>query len=113
MSKLRPVRASVVIAVPFSAQAGILKTIKGAVKQAILVDASVPLAATSAGGRRGCSGVGRFGGAAGAGLVPGVPVVSAFHNVSAEMLHDLTLTLDCDILICGDEQRRRRGCRPW
>src|SRR5258707_15608421 len=36
----------VVLAVPFSAQAGILKSIKPALKQGILVDASVPLAAT-------------------------------------------------------------------
>jgi NADPH-dependent F420 reductase len=94
----------VVIAVPFSAQAGILKTIKGAVKQAILVDASVPLAATLGG--RPTRMLGVWEGSAAqqaAGLVPGVPVVSAFHNVSAEMLHDLTLTLDCDILICGDD----------
>jgi len=94
----------VVIAVPFSAQAGILKTIKSAVKQAILVDASVPLAAEVGG--RPTRMLGVWEGSAAqqaAGLVPGVPVVSAFHNVSAEMLHDLTLTLDCDILICGDE----------
>jgi NADPH-dependent F420 reductase len=37
------------------------------------------------------------------GLVPGVPVVSAFHNVSAEMLNDLSMRLDCDILISGDD----------
>jgi len=94
----------VVIAVPFSAQAGILKTIKSAVKQAILVDASVPLAAEVGG--RPTRMLGVWEGSAAqqaAGLVPGVPVVSAFHSVSAEMLHDLTLTLDCDILICGDE----------
>src|SRR5262245_36555767 len=40
----------VVLAVPFSAQAGILKSIKPALKNAILVDASVPLAA-EVGGR--------------------------------------------------------------
>ncbi|HXJ02711.1 MAG TPA: hypothetical protein VNH44_15930 [Micropepsaceae bacterium] len=38
-----------------------------------------------------------------AGLVPGVAVVSAFHNLSAEMLHDLDMSLDCDILVCGDD----------
>jgi len=36
-------------------------------------------------------------------LVPGVPVVSAFHNVSADVLQDLSATPDCDILICGDD----------
>ena len=40
----------VVLAVPFSAQAGIVKSIKPALKSAIVVDATVPLAA-SVGGR--------------------------------------------------------------
>jgi NADPH-dependent F420 reductase len=94
----------VILAVPFSAQAGILKSIKGALKQAILVDASVPLAATIGGRPTRMLGVWEGSGAQqAAGLVPGIPVVSAFHNVSAEMLHDLSLTLDCDILICGDD----------
>ena len=94
----------VVLAVPFSAQAGILKSIKGALKNAILVDASVPLAATIGG--RPTRMLGVWEGSAAqqaAGLVPGVPVVSAFHNLSAEMLHDFSLQLDCDILICGDD----------
>ena len=30
-------------------------------------------------------------------------MVSAFHNVSAEVLNDLSATPDCDILICGDD----------
>jgi NADPH-dependent F420 reductase len=94
----------VVLAVPFAAQAGILKTIKPALKNAILVDASVPLAAEVGG--RPTRMLGVWEGSAAqqaAGLVPGVPVVSAFHNLSAEMLHDLGMTLDCDILICGDD----------
>jgi NADPH-dependent F420 reductase len=94
----------VVLAVPFPAEAGILKTIKPALKSAILVDASVPLAA-SIGGRPTRMLSVWEGSAAqqAAGLVPGVPVVSAFHNLSAEMLHDLNQPLDGDILICGDD----------
>jgi NADPH-dependent F420 reductase len=94
----------VVLAVPYSAQAGVLKSIKGALKQAILVDATVPLAATVGG--RPTRMLGVWEGSAAqqaAGLVPGVPVVSAFHNLSAEMLHDFATTLDCDVLICGDD----------
>ena len=95
---------TVVLAVPFSAQAGILKAIKPALKNAILVDASVPLAATIGGRPTRLLGVWEGSAAQqAAGLVPGVPVVSAFHNVSAEMLHDLNQKLDCDILICGDD----------
>ncbi len=94
----------VVLAVPFSAQAGILKAIKPALKSAILVDATVPLAATVGG--RPTRMLGVWEGSAAqqaAGLLPGVPVVSAFHNISAEMLHDFALQLDSDILICGDD----------
>jgi NADPH-dependent F420 reductase len=29
--------------------------------------------------------------------------VAAFHNVSADVLQDLSATPDCDILICGDD----------
>ena len=94
----------VVLAVPFAAQAGILKTIKPVLKTAILLDASVPLAAEVGG--RPTRMLGVWEGSAAqqaAGLVPGLPVVSAFHNVSAEMLHDLNMRLDCDILISGDD----------
>ncbi len=93
-----------VLAVPFSAQAGILKSIKPALKSAILVDATVPLAASVGGRPTRMLGVWEGSAAqAAASLVPGVPVVSAFHNLSAEMLHDFSLTLDCDILMCGDD----------
>ena len=35
-------------------------------------------------------------------FVPGVPVVAAFHALSAEALAKLDHPLDCDALICGD-----------
>lgn len=94
----------VVLAVPFSAQAGILKSIKPTLKHAILVDTSVPLAATIGGRPTRMLGIWEGSAAQQAqGLIPGVPVVSAFHNVSAEMLNDLSMRLDCDILISGDD----------
>ena len=94
----------VILAVPFSAQAAILKSIKPSLKTAILVDATVPLAATVGGRPTRMLGVWE-GSAAQAAReqVPGVPVVSAFHNVSADVLQDLSATPDCDILICGDD----------
>ncbi len=94
----------VVLAVPFPAQAGILKTIKSAMTRKVLVDATVPLAA-SIGGRATRMILLWEGSAAQAAqaLLPGVTVLSAFHNVSAEVLSDLSATPDCDILICGDD----------
>ena len=94
----------VVLAVPFSAQATILKTIRPSLKTAILVDATVPLAATVGGRATRLLGVWEGSAAQAArDLLPGVPVVSAFHNVSAEILQDLAAKPDCDILICGDD----------
>ena len=94
----------VILAVPFSAQAAILKSIKPALKTAILVDATVPLAATVGGRPTRMLGVWEGSAAQAAReLLPGVPVVSAFHNVSADVLQDLSATPDCDILICGDD----------
>jgi NADPH-dependent F420 reductase len=94
----------VILAVPFSAQAAILKSIKPALKTAILVDTTVPLAATLGGRPTRMLGVWEGSAAQAAReLVPGVPVVSAFHNVSADVLQDLSATPDCDILICGDD----------
>ena len=93
-----------ILAVPFSAQAAILKSIKPALKTAILVDTTVPLAATVGGRPTRMLGVWEGSAAQAAReLVPGVPVVSAFHNVSADVLQDLSATPDCDILICGDD----------
>lgn len=98
-------RATIVIlAVPFSAQAAILKSIKPSLKSAILVDATVPLAATVGGRPTRLLGVWEGSAAQAAReLLPGVPVVSAFHNVSADVLKDLSARPDCDILICGDD----------
>lgn len=94
----------VILAVPFSAQAAILKTIRPALKTAILVDATVPLAATVGGKPTRLLGVWEGSAAQAAReLLPGVPVVSAFHNVSADILQDLSAKPDCDILICGDD----------
>jgi NADPH-dependent F420 reductase len=94
----------VVLTVPLSAHVETLKAIRGALAPgAILVDATVPLE-IAIGGR-----ISRMltlwdGSAAqqAARLLPGVPVVAAFHALSAEALAKLDHPLDCDTLICGD-----------
>ena len=96
----------VVLAVPFPAQAGILKSIRDSLKDSILVDTTVPLAATVGGKATRLLGVWQGSAAAQAReLAPaGTRVVAAFHNVSAEVLQDLSVTPDCDILVCGDDK---------
>ena len=44
-----------------------------------------------------------------ASLVPRtVRVVSAFNNVSAELLNNLSRDVDCDILVCGDDAEAKK-----
>jgi 8-hydroxy-5-deazaflavin:NADPH oxidoreductase len=94
----------VVLTVPLSAQVETLKSIRASIAPgAILVDTTVPLE-VSIGGRLSRTLTLWDGSAAqqAARLVPGVPVVAAFHALSAEALAKLDHALDCDALICGD-----------
>ena len=94
----------VVLTVPLSAQVETLKSIRGSLAPgAILVDATVPLE-VAIGGRVSRT-VALWDGSAAqqaARLLPGVPVVAAFHALSAEALAKLDHPLDCDALMCGD-----------
>lgn len=94
-----------VLTVPFESQAALLKQLKPAIAAgSILVDCTVPLAA-GIGGRASRT-IGVWQGSAAqqaAELVPkGVRVVSAFHNVSAELLNGDD-SLDCDVIVCSDD----------
>lgn len=103
----------VVLTVPFEVQAEMLKHIKSALRPGqILVDATVPLAA-SVGGRP-TRALGVWQGSAAqqaAELAPeGVFVVAAFHNVSAELLHHEG-PVDCDVIVCSDDQQAAQRIR--
>jgi NADPH-dependent F420 reductase len=93
------------LTVPFEAQATLIKQLKPAMTDgSILIDATVPLAA-SVGGRASRT-LGVWQGSAAqqaAELVPkGVSLVAAFHNVSAEMLNS-DAPLDCDVIVCSND----------
>ncbi|MGA3104177.1 MAG: NADPH-dependent F420 reductase [Terriglobales bacterium] len=96
-----------VLTVPFEGQAALLKQLKPAIRPgSILIDATVPLAA-SIGGRASRT-LGVWQGSAAqqtAELVPkGVSVVAAFQNVSAEILNsDTNEYIDCDVIVCSDD----------
>jgi NADPH-dependent F420 reductase len=103
----------VVLTVPFEVQAEMLKHIKPALRPGqILVDTTVPLAA-SIGGRPTRS-LGVWQGSAAqqaAELAPeGVAVVAAFHNVSAELLHQAG-PVDCDVIVCSDDKQAAQRIR--
>jgi 8-hydroxy-5-deazaflavin:NADPH oxidoreductase len=94
-----------VLTVPFEGQAALLKHLKPAIRPgSILIDATVPLAA-SVGGRASRT-IGVWQGSAAqqtAELVPkGVSVVAAFHNLSADVLNG-DADVDCDVIVCSDD----------
>jgi NADPH-dependent F420 reductase len=93
------------LTVPFEGQAALLKQLKTAIRPgSILIDATVPLAA-SVGGRASRT-IGVWQGSAAqqtAELVPkGVSVAAAFHNVSADILNS-DQDVDCDVIVCSDD----------
>lgn len=93
------------LTVPFEGQAGLVKQLKPVITAgSILIDATVPLAA-SLGGRASRT-LGVWQGSAAeqtAELVPkAVSVVAAFHNLSADLLNGED-ALDCDVIVCSDD----------
>lgn len=103
----------VVLTVPFQAHAETLKHIKPGLRPGqILVDTTVPLAA-SVGGRATRT-LGVWQGSAAeqaAELVPeGVRVVAAFQNVSSELLQGEG-AVDCDVIVCSDDREAAASVR--
>ncbi len=95
----------IVLTVPFEGHAALLKHLKPSIRPGtVVVDATVPLAA-SVGGRATRT-LGVWQGSAAqqaAELVPkGVSVVAAFHNVSSDLLHT-DGPVDCDVIVCSDD----------
>jgi hypothetical protein len=116
------VRADIVLmTVPYAAQAATARDVASALDGKILIDATVPLKPPK---------VARVqlpdGGSAVAALQimlgQGVRVVSAFQNVSAHLLAEPDQDIDCDVLVCGDDEAAREtvvqiarsiGLRAW
>lgn len=100
----------VVLAVPFTAQLPAMKTIRKSLKDgAILVDTTVPLAATIGGSLTRT--VSPWHGSAAqqiAELAPqGVPVVATFHTIAAGRLQDWPAPLESDVLITGGDPKAK------
>jgi len=94
-----------VLTIPFEGHAALLKQLKPAIRPgSIVIDATVPLAA-SVGGRATRT-LGVWQGSAAqqtAELAPkGVSVVGAFQNLGAELLN-ADGPVDCDVIVCSDD----------
>jgi hypothetical protein len=96
----------VVLTVPLVAQIPTIKAVRDRLRPGtVFVDATVPVGAAL--GDRIARLVTPWWGSAAqqaaAYLPAGVPLVSAFHALSAAALADLARPLDCDVLMCGDD----------
>ncbi|MEP7288057.1 MAG: NADPH-dependent F420 reductase [Chloroflexota bacterium] len=92
----------VVLSVPYDAHASTLETLRETLQGKILVDVTVPLLPPNVRtvhvpeGKSACLEAQKL-------LGPGVKVVAAFQNVSAVHLKDAHEHVECDVLICGDD----------
>ncbi len=111
----------VLLTVPYAAQAQTARHVAPALDGKILIDATVPLVPPKVARvqlPKGGSAVVALQQALG----PQVRVVSAFQNVAAHLLAELDREIDCDVLVCGDDQDAREtvvglataiGLRAW
>jgi NADPH-dependent F420 reductase len=93
------------LTVPFEGQAALLKQLKPSITEgSILIDATVPLAASVGGRASRPLGVWQGSAAQQAAelVAKGVSVVAAFHNLSADLLNGND-PLDCDVIVCSDD----------
>lgn len=101
----------VVLAVPFTSQLPILKSLREAWRpDQVVLDATVPLAA-SVGGRPTqllAPWQGSAAQQARSAIPAAVAVVSGLHTVSAAALNDIDNRLDQDTLLCGDSAAAKR-----
>ena len=92
----------VVLSVPYSAQRSTVEEVRDALDGKILIDTTVPLVPPKVArvqlpeGGSAVAAIQRL-------LGESVKVVSAFQNVPAHLLQDLTHEVECDVLVCGDD----------
>ena len=93
----------VILTVPFNSQLATLESVKFELQGKLLVDATVPLMPPKVSQvqlpKEGSAVV-----MAQKLLGNGVRVVSAFQNVSAHYLRDLSHPIDCDVIVCGNDE---------
>ncbi|MBV1931370.1 MAG: NADPH-dependent F420 reductase [Porticoccaceae bacterium] len=93
----------VVMTVPFANHQSTLESVKAAVQGKIFIDVTVPLVPPKVGTVQLPEG-GSASAMAQAYLGEEVRVVSAYQNVAADHLNDLSHDPDCDVLVCGNDK---------
>jgi NADPH-dependent F420 reductase len=96
----------VVLSVPYSAHQATLESVKEQLQGKILVDITVPL--NPAKKRRVHLPEGKSAALEAQALLgEGVKVVAAFQNISHEQMAEGDATVDCDVLVCGEDPDAR------
>jgi NADPH-dependent F420 reductase len=99
-----------VLTVPFSGVVALLKQLKSVWKPGtIVIDTTVPLAATVGGAATRVLGVWQGSAAEQTKelLPPGVSLAAAFQNLGAEVLAGEE-PVDCDVLVCSDDEKAKQ-----
>lgn len=96
----------VVLCVPYASQRDTVESVRPALEGKILIDATVPLMPPKVARVQLPEG-GSAVAAIQAMLGDSVKVVSAFQNVAAHVLGDLSSTVECDVLVCGNDVEAR------
>lgn len=95
----------IVMSVPFAAHVDMIKSVHDSIKpDDVFVDVVVPLSTAVGGGASTALGVWEGSAAQQAVrlLPPHTKIASAFHNVVAESLQDISRDIDSDVIVCGD-----------
>jgi NADPH-dependent F420 reductase len=101
----------IIMSVPFAAHIDMIKSIVDSVMpDDVFVDIAVPLSTAIGGGASTALGVWEGSAAQQAArlLPPHTKLASAFHNVVAESLQDLSRNIDSDVIVCSDSQEVRK-----
>jgi NADPH-dependent F420 reductase len=101
----------IIMSVPFAAHVDMIKSVVDSITpEDIFVDVVVPLSTAVGGSASTALGVWEGSAAQQAMklLPPRTRVASAFHNVVAEALQDLSRKVDCDVIVCSDSQDTRK-----
>lgn len=99
-----------ILTVPFSGLAALLKQLKSVWKPGtIVIDTTVPLAASVGGAATRMLGVwqGSAAEAAKELLPQGVSIAAAFHNLGAALLEG-DAAVECDVLVCSDDDKAKQ-----
>lgn len=97
----------VVLSVPYAAHKDTLTSVKDAVQGKVVVDVTVPINPNDF-TRVSVPPGGSASKEAQAILGEGARVVTAFQNISATHLKKLDAVIDCDVLVCGDDDDAKR-----